>query len=158
MPVIYTIGHSNRSIEEFVSLLKKHGITCLVDVRRFPTSKFEHFKKEKLASRLARANVRYVYLGNLLGGFRQGGYEEFMKSEEFRAGLKKVVSLARKERLAIMCSELLWFKCHRRFISDELCKLGFKVIHIVDKKRFYEHKVRSFTRVSLFFKRSVEKR
>ena len=65
-----------------------------------------------------------------MGGFRKGGYLEYTKTKEFKEGLKELVKLAKSETVAIMCAEILWFKCHRKFVSNELVKLGLKIIHI----------------------------
>lgn len=144
---VYTLGHSNRSISEFIDLLLKYGICTVVDVRRFPTSrKFPHFNRESLENTLSNLGIKYIWLGDLLGGFRSGGYESYMKTKEFRKGFKKLVRIVKgcnQGYVAILCREWLWFKCHRRFISDELVKQGFDVIHIIDSKRTYKHRIRA---------------
>jgi len=136
--MIFSIGHSNRTLDEFLRFLRKYGIELIVDVRRFPTSKWEWFKKENLQGALNRRDIRYEYLGDLLGGFRKGGYERHMKTEEFKSGLKRVKDLAENHRVAIMCSEKIVFKCHRRFVSRSLQRRSIRVIHIVDSKRAFE--------------------
>lgn len=135
---IFSIGHSNRTLDEFLRILKKYGIKLVVDVRRFPTSKWEWFKKESLQEALNSRNIRYEYLGDLLGGFREGGYEKHMKTEEFKSGLNRVKEFAKNHKVAIMCSEKLVFKCHRRFISRALQRRRIQVIHIVDSERAFE--------------------
>jgi len=135
---IFSIGHSNRTLEEFIRILKKYGIELVVDVRRFPTSKWEWFKKEILQEALNSRSIRYEYLGDLLGGFQKGGYEKHMKTEEFKSGLGRVIALAKNLRVAIMCSEKIVFKCHRRFITRALQRRGIQVIHIVDSERVFE--------------------
>ena len=142
--VIYTVGHSTRSLEGLVKLLKKHGIDLVVDVRRFPTSsKYPDFKREKLSKVLEEKGIQYVWLGELLGGYREGGYEAYMKTDGYKRGLEKLLRIIRGfKRPAIMCSEKLWFRCHRRFISDSLVKLGFEVIHIIDEEHSYRHRGR----------------
>ena len=138
---IYTIGHSNRKLADFIKLLKQYSIEFLIDVRRFPTSKkYPWFMKENLKVNLEAIGIKYIWLGKLLGGYRSGGYLKYMETEDFKNGVNTLVKLASKYRIAIMCSEKLWFKCHRKFISDILKNLGFKVIHIIDPKREYEHK------------------
>ena len=136
--MIFSVGHSNRTLDEFLQILKKYGIELLVDVRRFPTSKWEWFKKESLREALKGRNINYEYLGDLLGGFRKGGYEKHMKTEEFKSGLKRVKELAKNCRVAIMCSEKMVFKCHRRFISRALQRRSVRVTHIVDSERAFE--------------------
>jgi len=141
--LIYTIGHSTRTLSELIKLLKNCGIEIVVDVRRFPSSKkFPYFRREYLEDQLERNGIEYFWLGDSLGGYRKGGYDRYMKSNDFKEGIADLLSIAKKGKTAIMCAELLWFKCHRRFISDVLLKLGYKVVHIVDEKRTYEHRLR----------------
>ncbi|MCP8308559.1 MAG: DUF488 domain-containing protein [archaeon] len=138
---IYTLGHSTRSLEELIGLLEKHKIETLIDVRRFPTSKrYPHFNKDFLIHELSKSCINYIWLERL-GGFRRGGYKKYLKSEDFKKGIEELLDIAKKGRVAIMCAEALWFRCHRRYISNELVKLGHKVIHIIDEKRVYEHKI-----------------
>ncbi|MEM0480987.1 MAG: DUF488 domain-containing protein [Candidatus Aenigmatarchaeota archaeon] len=137
---VYTIGHSNRSIEEFLEILKKYRIKMIIDVRRFPFSKkFPWFNKEKLKKYLEKENIEYLHFEKL-GGFRKEGYRNFIKTEEFRNALEELKSLI-KESSAIMCSEKFWFRCHRRFIAKELSKNGYKVIHVIDKNKAYKQKL-----------------
>ncbi|MCP8308641.1 MAG: DUF488 domain-containing protein [archaeon] len=139
--IIYTLGHSTRSLEELIWLLKKHNIETLIDVRRFPTSKrYPHFDKNFLIDELSKSCINYIWLERL-GGFRRGGYKKYLESEDFKKGIEELLDLAKKGRVAIMCAEALWFRCHRRYISNELVNLGHKVIHIIDEKRVYEHKI-----------------
>jgi len=144
LKVVYTIGHSNRTLEEFLSLLAKYSIKTLVDVRRFPSSrKYPHFNKGSLAEELKKLGIKYVWLGELLGGFRKGGYEKYMETEDYRRGIERLVRLMEEASpIAVMCKERLWFKCHRRFIADTLVRLGYTVVHIIDEKREYRHKSR----------------
>ncbi|RKZ01415.1 MAG: DUF488 domain-containing protein [Candidatus Hydrothermota bacterium] len=141
---IFTIGHSNRSFDEFCNLLKHYGIKLLIDVRRFPTSrKYPHFNRESLEKSLVeQCGIGYLYLGDELGGYRKGGYEAYMETDEFKEGLGKLLFWAQDGVTAIMCSEKLWFKCHRRFIADKLVELGHEVIHIIDERHTYKHKLR----------------
>ncbi|RLG17054.1 DUF488 domain-containing protein [Nanoarchaeota archaeon] len=140
---IYTIGHSTRSIEEFLNILKFFRIQLVVDVRRFPTSKkVPWFNKENLEKRLKEHNIEYVHFPRL-GGFRKGGYLAFSKSEEFSKAVRELLKIIGKRKAAIMCTELLWWKCHRRYIANYLTKLGYKVIHIFDSRRTQEHKLRN---------------
>lgn len=145
--IVYTIGHSNRDLDEFIKILKKYGIKIVIDVRRFPTSKkYPWYNRDFLKKALLCQQIRYVWLGDLLGGYRTGGYEHYMNSENFRNGINKLINLIKEGETAIMCSERFWFRCHRRFISDVLKYLGFNIIHIIDFDRLYRHKkIRSFT-------------
>lgn len=128
--VIFTVGHSNMGIEEFLQLLRENQISTLVDVRRFPKSKFHHFNQNELKSHLEKHGVSYVFLGDLLGGFRKGGYEAYMASDDFKEGIRVLTDLCGNNVCAIMCAEKLYFRCHRRFIARYLEMLGWKVIHI----------------------------
>ncbi|MEN3044023.1 MAG: DUF488 domain-containing protein [Candidatus Hydrothermales bacterium] len=138
--MIYTIGHSNRKLRDFISLLKYYEIKNLIDVRRFPYSKkFEWFNRENLLKALKEENISYYWLGKELGGFRKEGYEAYMLKDHYKFGLKKVMDLSDK-KTCIMCAEKLFFKCHRKFISQSLVELSFKVIHIIDENKIYEMK------------------
>jgi len=127
---IFTVGHSNRTVEEFIKILKEAGVEVVVDVRRFPRSKFEHFNRENLQSILKKNGIEYYYLGEKLGGFRKGGYENYTKTEEFNEGIEELIKIAREKPTAIMCAEKLVFRCHRRFIAKRLEELGFTVMHL----------------------------
>jgi uncharacterized protein (DUF488 family) len=140
--IIYTIGHGNRNIEEFIKILKYYDIELVVDVRRFPTSKkFPWFSINELSERLMKENINYVWLGEELGGYRKEGYENYIRSDKFREGINKIEELSKSKILAIMCSEKLWFKCHRRFIANILVEKGYEVIHIFDEKKKQKHKL-----------------
>lgn len=144
---IYTVGHSNRNIEEPLRLIKKYNIKVVVDVRRFPKSaRYPHFNKEVLDQTLRKHGISYIWLGKLLGGYRSGGYQEYMKTREYRKGINeliRIVEMLNEGYVAIMCSEKLWFKCHRRFIADTLSLKGYEVIHIVEHDRAYKHKAKN---------------
>jgi len=129
--IIWTRGHSNRSIEKFLELLREHSIEVLVDVRSFPTSKVEHFKRERMEQWLPENGIEYVWLGNELGGYRRGGYKAHMKTTLFREGIKKLLAIAAQKRTCIMCMEPNPKYCHRRYISAYLERKGVEVIHIV---------------------------
>lgn len=119
-------------------VLSVHHIDAIIDVRRFPTSKHEHFKREHLEAALNQHGIIYRHVAEL-GGYRKGGYQEFMKTVEFEQGLRAVEELASTRRVALLCAELLFFRCHRRFIADALTERGHTVWHIIDEKRCYEH-------------------
>jgi len=139
--LVYTVGHSTRNLDSFIHLLLRYGIDKLADVRRFPKSrKFPHFNMESLERELPKSGVGYMWLGDLLGGFRKGGYKNYTRTAGFKAGVEKLIQLAKTGNTAIMCAEILWFRCHRRYISDKLTRMGLKVIHIVDAEKTYEHK------------------
>lgn len=129
---IFTVGSGRRTLEEFTGILAASGISILVDVRRFPRSRFPWFRREPLAEALASRGIRYVYLGEELGGYRRGGYERYMKSDEFRRGMDRLIEAAAGRNAAVMCSEKPPWKCHRRFIGNELEQRGWKVSHLLE--------------------------
>jgi len=139
---IFTLGSSTRSAQEFLDLLAHYQIEAIVDVRRFPTSRFEHFIKENLALLLEEKGIAYLYLGEELGGYRSGGYEAYMKSQEFEAGLARLQGVAQKKRAAIMCRERLPWRCHRRHIGRALQERGWEVEHLIDLDRVWIPKER----------------
>ncbi|MEM5879503.1 MAG: DUF488 domain-containing protein [Candidatus Aenigmatarchaeota archaeon] len=139
---IYTLGHSTRSFEEFIAILKKFEIQLVVDVRRFPSSKkFPWFNEEILEKELERNQIQYFHFLDL-GGYRKEGYEAFSRSEEFSQALNKLIEIAGKKTTAIVCAEKFWWRCHRRYIANALVEKGFEVIHIFDEEKTQEHKPR----------------
>ncbi|RLI70807.1 DUF488 domain-containing protein [Archaeoglobales archaeon] len=158
---IYTIGHSNRTLKDFINLLLKHEIEAIVDVRRFPTSKFEHFKAENLKSTLESHNIEYFWIKEL-GGYRRQilkdspniaiksegfkNYADYMLTKEFKNAANILIEIAKKYKTAIMCAEKLYWRCHRKFISDYLILKGFVVKHIIDD-RILVHKLSKYARI-----------
>ena len=134
-PQIWTIEHSNHSIDTFLELLKEHEIQVLVDVRRFPTSRIEHFKKEQMEKWLAENGIEYVWLGNELGGYRKGGYRRHMRTRLFRGGIGQLIEIAKNNKVCIMCMEVNPKYCHRKFISAYLERKGVGVTHIITKSQ-----------------------
>lgn len=118
-------------------MIKINHINMVVDVRRFPTSKFETFKKENLSQVCNSEGIEYLHLGNELGGYRKGGYEEYTKTDEFASGIEKLINFSSKSTICIICAETLPWKCHRRFIGKKLVEMGYEVIHIIDEKRIW---------------------
>lgn len=138
--IIYSIGHSSLSIDQFLQLLNSFQIRALVDVRRFPSSKkYPHFERTILHHALQQVNVEYHWLGDSLGGFRDGGYQAHMQTDLFSQGLHQLIVVATQHLTAFMCAEKLFLHCHRRFISDQLANQGWTVIHIFDDSRTYLH-------------------
>jgi uncharacterized protein (DUF488 family) len=145
--VIYTVGHGNRPIGELLSLLKEAGIECLVDVRAYPASRrHPQFARESLDQSLADAGVRYVWEGKALGGRRKleknsphvalknpgfRAYADHMATEDFRAGLERLLEVGRSLRAAVMCAERLPWECHRSLIADYLVARGENVVHLI---------------------------
>lgn len=147
---VWTIGHSTRSAAEFLELLAKNEIAMLVDVRRFPGSrKYPHFGGEALEESLARVEIGYQHLAEL-GGRRQPnpdshndiwnnksfrGYADYMETPEFENGIELLLKTACEKRTAIMCSEAVWWRCHRSLVADFLKARGVEVIHILGLKK-----------------------
>jgi uncharacterized protein (DUF488 family) len=158
---VYTIGHSTRSIEEFLALLRREEIAVLADIRTFPSSKrYPHFNAASLGASLLDAAIEYRHFPQLGGrrtprkdskntlwrnaGFR--GYADYMETDEFRSALADLVSLSRKKRTAIMCAEAVPWRCHRNLVSDALVAGGIPVRHILDAK-VTNHTLTPFARV-----------
>ena len=141
--MIFSLGTSNRSLQEFIELLKNYGLEVVVDVRRFPSSQFEHFKRENLARFLKSEGIAYIYLGEELGGYRREGYQNFTASSEFKVGLSRLEEIAREKKTVFICAERFAWRCHRRFIAQELEKRGWQVRHIIDREREWIPKILS---------------
>ncbi|MFH8132348.1 MAG: DUF488 domain-containing protein [Candidatus Aenigmatarchaeota archaeon] len=139
---IYTIGHSTRTLSEFISVLKKFKIDLVVDVRRFPKStKYPHFNKENLEKELPKNEIEYLHFPEL-GGYRKEGYEAFSKTEEFSKSIEKLLEIINGKIAGILCSEYFWFRCHRRYIANYLAKIGHEVVHIFDEEKTQKHKLK----------------
>lgn len=141
-PTIWTVGHSTHPIDEFMGLLRKHGVEVLADIRSYPTSRWPQFKQEALMASLAAAGIEYVHIPEL-GGYRKGGYELHTTTPEFATGLQKLLSLARERRTAIMCAEAVFFRCHRRYVADALVATGAEVSHVYPDGRTQPHRPRA---------------
>lgn len=151
---LWTIGHSTRAIDEFLELLSSYHIGALVDVRSFPGSRrYPHFNRENLAASLTAAGIEYIHMPEL-GGRRKAkpdslnmtwrnesfrGYADYMATEAFHEGIERLKALARTRRTAIMCSEAVWWRCHRSLISDYLKADGARVLHILAFGKSEEH-------------------
>ena len=160
---IWTIGHSTRKIDDFISLLEKNGIKLLVDVRMYPGSKrYPQFGREALAKSLSEAVIRYEHFPEL-GGRRKvkpdskntawrnemfRGYADYMETEGFGEGIARLLELAEKiGPTAIMCAEAVWWRCHRSLISDYLKARGVEVLHILDHNTVEPHPYTSAARI-----------
>ena len=159
---IWTIGHSTRTLEEFLGLLDEYRIESIADVRRFPGSRrYPHFASEALADTLPAHGVAYQWLPEL-GGRRKvqpdspntawrnasfQGYADHLASPEFAEGLEKLLQLAAEQRTALMCAEVVWWRCHRSLIADVLKLRGIEVIHIVDATHTTVHPYTSPARI-----------
>jgi uncharacterized protein (DUF488 family) len=159
---IWTVGHSNRTLEQFTELLTAHQIKLLADVRRFPGSRrLPHFNKENLSESLPRIGIEYLHFPEL-GGRRKArpdspntiwrneafrGYADFMMTPEFCTGIDHLLRHAAEKRTAFMCSEALWWQCHRSMISDYLKAAGHEVIHILGVNKTEPHPFTSAARI-----------
>jgi uncharacterized protein (DUF488 family) len=151
---IWTIGHSTRTMEEFIDILRCNHIEIVVDVRHFPGSRrLPHFNKTAMHDALVTAGIRYEHLVELGGrrpvlpdshnvtwrnaSFR--GYADYMETQPFRDGVDRLLQIAGAGRTAIMCSEAVWWRCHRSMIADYLKAMGVHVFHILGTKKVQEH-------------------
>lgn len=142
-PRIYSIGHSTRTLEELVAVLRHYGIERVVDIRHFPASRHNpQFNREHLEAALPAAGIEYRWLVQL-GGYRSGGYLAHMETAEFAEGLAELERLARERPTAFMCAEIKWFQCHRRRVADVLAERGWQVIHIFTEKRAEPHRLKT---------------
>jgi uncharacterized protein (DUF488 family) len=159
---IWTIGHSTRSIDEFVDVLRTFHLELIVDIRSLPGSKrFPHFNKEFLELSLPENGIQYVHLKEL-GGLRKvqpgsvnagwrlaafRGYVDYMETDAFKNAINELQNYASGKRTAYMCSEVLWWRCHRSLVSDYLKLSGWTVIHILDINKSQEHPYTSPARI-----------
>jgi len=151
---IWTIGHSTRTTENFINLLKIYNIELLADIRSYPGSKrYPHFNKNSLDISLAGNQIEYIHIPEL-GGKRKPAkdshhtewknasfraYADHMDSDTFYKGITILRKISGAKRTALMCAEALWRHCHRRLVSDYLSSRGTKVIHIIDDTRTEIH-------------------
>jgi uncharacterized protein (DUF488 family) len=157
-PTLYSIGHGSRGLSDFIKLLTEYGITCLVDVRSFPSSKrHPQFTRLAIEPALRGAEVRYVWEGAALGGLRRvrldsphtaltdptlRGYADHMASQEFADGIGRMAAISRGNIVAFMCAERDPLHCHRSFIADFLLVQGARVLHIHDDGDVRQHALR----------------
>jgi len=159
---LWTIGHSTRSLEEFLALLRDNGIEALADVRHYPGSrKYPHFNVEPLRNTLRDAGIDYQPFTELGGrrrvqpdspntGWRSDafrGYADYMQTDAFRTGIERLKALAAARRTAIMCAEAVWWRCHRGLISDVFKVHGTQVLHIMGPGAPREHPYTSAARI-----------
>ena len=160
---IWTIGHSTRDIDVFISLLEENGIKLLADVRSLPGSKrYPQFNREALAESLRDGGIRYEHFPEL-GGRRKPkpdsrntawrnasfrAYADHMETEEFQKGIERLLVLAGEVGpAAVMCAEAVWWRCHRSLISDYLKSRGIEVMHILDANKTQPHPFTSAARI-----------
>ena len=160
--IIWTIGHSTRTIEELIAMLQSFQIMQVADIRSYPGSRrYPQFNKEALAISLPGNDIKYIHIKEL-GGRRKAvpnslntawrhaafrGFADYMETESFRKGIEDLQQLAGKGRTAFMCSEAVWWRCHRSMVSDYLKFHGWTVMHIMDKGKAEEHPYTSPARI-----------
>lgn len=154
MKEIWTVGHSTRTLDEFLALLQSFRIETLVDVRSLPGSrKFPHFDKEALEISMPNSNIQYLHLKDLggrrktstsskntawrLASFR--GYADYMETDVFQKAVKHLEAIGKSSRVAFFCAEAVWWSCHRSLIADDLKFKGWIVTHIMGVGKAQEH-------------------
>lgn len=151
---VWTIGHSTRTLEDLVQMLHSFKIELVADIRSYPGSRrYPQFNKESLAISLPENNLQYIHIKEL-GGRRKvnpdskntawrhpafRGYADYMETPEFQQGIEELEALALKQRTAYMCSEAVWWRCHRSMVSDYLKVKGWNVMHIMAVGKEEEH-------------------
>lgn len=162
---LYTIGHSNHPLEKFLELLKMNEVAAIVDIRRFPSSRtFPHFNQKELSRSLKQTGIDYHWMEELGGrrprqkevapalnsGLRNASfhnYADYMQTEAFQNGIDRLVAIAEQKWTAFMCSESLFWQCHRRLVSDFLTAHGHSVWHIFPSGEVQPHRMTSEARV-----------
>jgi uncharacterized protein (DUF488 family) len=161
-PLVMTIGHSTRTLEEFIRLLQAHGATCVVDVRTVPRSRHNpQFNKDSLPRSLKKAGVGYVHMPGL-GGLRHAkgdlsnagwrnasfrGYADYMQTPGFAQNLAELIRLANQEQIVLMCTESVPWRCHRSLIADALLVRGIRTADIMSATRRQVHTLTPFAKV-----------
>lgn len=161
-PVVFTIGHSTRSLQDFIALLESHGVELVVDVRTVPRSRHNpQFNSATLPEALRAAGIGYEHAA-ALGGFRRAspdslnagwrnasfrGYADYMQTAAFAASLESVIEQARSKQLVLMCAEAVPWRCHRSLIADALVARDIRVEEIVNARRTQAHVMTSFARI-----------
>ena len=165
-PTLYTAGHSTRTLEELVTLFREAGVMTMADVRRFPASRrHPWFHRDHLETGLPRAGIRYVWLGESLGGRRREivpaerspnrawqvaafrHYADALETPEVQDGVAKLETLARTTPTAVVCAERLWWQCHRRVLSDLMLVRGWTVVHLLEPGKSAPHRLTEWARI-----------
>jgi uncharacterized protein (DUF488 family) len=162
-PLLYSIGHSTRAEDDFVALLRAYTIGALADVRTIPASRrHPQFGSDRLRERLAREGIEYQHMPTL-GGLRRPrsgsantawtneafrGYADYMETDAFKSGLEALLEVAAARVVAFMCAEAVWWRCHRRLLSDALLARGAEVRHIMTASEAPPHQLPPFARIS----------
>ena len=159
---IYTIGHSTHPIEVFISMLQSFSIALVADIRNYPGSRrYPQFNKENLEQSLKAKSIDYIHFKEL-GGRRKPlpdsintnwrneafrGYADYMQTPEFKNAMNTLETLAAKQSVAYMCSEAVWWRCHRALVSDYLKVRGWKVMHIMNFNKAEEYSYTSAAKI-----------
>lgn len=163
MMTVFTIGHSTRTIEEFIEFLKANGVERLVDIRTVPRSRFNpQFEQTALIKSLPENGIEYIHMKEL-GGLRPKkkesenmawrnasfrNYADYMQTPEFRGGIERLMHFAGEKITAIMCAEALPWRCHRSLVADALLVKGVEVLDIMNIKTTAPHKLTPFAKVN----------
>ena len=159
---LFSVGHSTRTFDELVALLRAHGVASVVDIRTVPKSRrHPHVAKESLEKTLPAAGLAYQHV-RALGGLRKPrpdsgnaawqnesfrGYADHMQSPEFAAGLAQLIAIAGAQPTAMMCAEAVPWRCHRQLVADALLAMGIEVLHIMSETKANLHKLTSFAQL-----------
>lgn len=160
---IYTIGHSTRDIQEFIVLLKDHGIIQLADIRTIPRSRHNpQYEQMSLEKSLTKSGIKYIYMKDL-GGLRPKvknsintgwhnesfrNYADYMQTDDFKSALNELINIAEQNPTAIMCAEAVPWRCHRSLVGDALLNKGIRVEDIISKTNSNDHKMTEFAKVN----------
>jgi uncharacterized protein (DUF488 family) len=161
-PVVLTVGHSTRTLAEFIRLLRSHEVSCIVDVRTVPRSRHNpQFNKTSLPGALKKAGLNYVHMPGL-GGLRHAkrdsvnmgwrnasfrGFADYMQTSEFKLSIEELMQLAKQERVALMCAEAVPWRCHRSLIADALLVRRIRTEDIMSPIRRTVHTLTPFAKV-----------
>ncbi len=161
-PIIRTIGHSTRQLEAFIAALRAHHIQCVADIRTIPRSRRNpQFNQDSLPGALQAAGIGYVHLPEL-GGLRHArrdspntawrnasfrGFADYMQTPEFDRGIERLLRLARRKRVALMCAEAVPWRCHRGLVADALLARGLRVEHILNARQSRPHEITPWAKV-----------
>jgi uncharacterized protein (DUF488 family) len=161
--VVYAIGHSTRTIDEFIEILQAHAIATLVDIRTIPKSRHNpQFNEDELRRSLESRGITYMHFREL-GGLRKAkkdsvntgwknasfrGFADYLQTREFVSAIRKLMQLAKQGQVAIMCAEGNPFRCHRSLVADALTVRKVRVLHISSKTSVRDHTLTKFARIS----------
>lgn len=159
---VLTIGHSTLPVQQFIELLGENGVTRIIDVRTIPRSRHNpQFNRDVLQDSLEQAGIRYTHVPGL-GGLRHAkadspnkgwrndsfrGFADYMQTNDFADNVEQLLALVLRERVGLMCAELVPWRCHRSLIADALLVRGVRVVHIMGKAKRVDHVITSFARI-----------